>query len=40
MGICDIELNNINLDDTNYNEVDHERIIHIKFLVWHIKFAK
>ena len=38
MGILDIDLNNINLDDTNYDESDHENIIHIRLLVWHIKF--
>ena len=38
MGILDTDLNNINLDDTNYDESDHEYIIHIRLLVWHIKF--
>ena len=30
MGITDIDLNNINLDGTNYEEYDHETIITIK----------
>ena len=40
MGILGIDLNNICLDDTNYDEDNLETIIHIKFLVWHIKFEK
>ena len=28
MGIFDIDLNNINLDDTNYHEDDPETVIH------------
>ena len=35
-----IDHNNINLDDTNYIEHEHETIIHIRLLVWHIKFEK
>ena len=38
MRILDIDLNNINLDDTYYDEVDHEKTIHVRRLVWHIKF--
>ena len=38
MGIIRIDLNNINLDDTNYD--DPETIIHIRLLVWHIKSEK
>ena len=40
MGILNIDLNNINLDVTYYNEVDHETIIHIRLLAWPIKFEK
>ena len=40
MGIRSIYLNNINLDDTNYEEDDPETIIHIRILAWHIKFEK
>ena len=38
MGILDIDLNNVNLDDTNYNEDDPETIILCRLLVWHNKF--
>ena len=38
MGILSADLNNINLDDTNYDEDDHETIFHIILLSWHIKF--
>ena len=38
MGILNIDLNNINLDDTNYDEDDPETIIHIRLLAWQIKF--
>ena len=34
------DLNNINPDDTNYNEDNPETIIHIRLLAWHIKFEK
>ena len=40
MGILSIYFNNINLDDTNYDEDDPETIIHIILLAWHIKFEK
>ena len=35
-----IDVNNINLDDTNYNEDGPETIIHIRFLARHSKFEK
>ena len=38
MVILNIDLNNINLDDTNYNEDDPETIIHVRPLIWHIAF--
>ena len=38
MGILSIDLNNINLDDTNYDEDDLETIIYTSLLAWHIKF--
>ena len=38
MGILSIDLNNINLDDTNYDEDDPETIIHVRLLAWHSKF--
>ena len=31
---------NINLDDTNYDEEYPETIIHIRLSAWHIKFEK
>ena len=37
MGILNIDLNNINLDDTNYDEGDPEIIIHIRLPAYHIK---
>ena len=40
MGILNIGLNHINLDDTNYNEDDPETITHVTLLVWLIKFEK
>ena len=32
MGIYSVDLNNINLDDTNYDENEPETIIHIRLL--------
>ena len=40
MGIFDIGLNNINLDDTNHDVDDPDTIILVRFLTWHIKFEK
>ena len=40
MGILSKDLNNINLDDTNYDEDNPETIIDIRLLAWHIKFEK
>ena len=37
MNILSIDLNNINLDDTNYDEDDAETIVHIRLLAWHSK---
>ena len=39
MGIFNIDLNNINLDN-NFDEEDPDTIILIRFLVWHPKFEK
>ena len=39
MGIVNIDLNNINLDN-NFDEDDPETIILIRLLAWHIKFEK
>ena len=38
MSILSVDLNNINLDDINYDEDDPEAIIHVRLLVWHSKF--
>ena len=40
MGIFSVYLNNIDLDNANYNEDDHETIIHVRLLAWHSKFEK
>ena len=40
MGNLSIDLNNSNLDDSNYNEDDPETIIHVRLLAWHNKFEK
>ena len=40
MGIPNIDLNNINLDGSNYEEDDPDTIILIRLLAWHIKFEK
>ena len=40
VGILSIDLNNINLDDTNYDKDDPETIIYVQLLAWHIKFEK
>ena len=40
MGILNIDLNNINLGDTNYDKDDPGTIIHVRLLTWHVKFEK
>ena len=40
MGILNMDLNNINLDDTNYEENDPDIIILIRLLAWHIESEK
>ena len=40
MDILIIDLNNINLDDTNYDGVNPEIVIHIRRLDWYVKFEK
>ena len=40
MGILNIDLNNINLDDPNYDKDDPKTIIHVRLLAWHIKSEK
>ena len=40
MGILRVNLNNINHDDTNYEENDPDSVIHVRLLAWHSKFGK
>ena len=40
MGILNIDLKNINLNDINYEEDDPDTIILIRPLAWYIKFEK
>ena len=40
MGIRNRDLNNINFDDTNYDEDDSDIIIVVRLLAWYIKFEK
>ena len=34
MGFLSVDLNNINLDDANFDEDDPETIIHVRLMVW------
>ena len=40
MGILNIDLNCINLDDNSFDEDDPDTIVHIILLSWHTKFEK
>ena len=40
MTVLNIDLNNINLDNTNYDEDHPDTIIIIGLLEWYIKFEK
>ena len=40
MGILSVGPNNINLDNTNYDEDDPETIIYVRLLAWRAKFKK
>ena len=35
VGLCNTDLNNINLDDDNFYEDDPEIIIHVRLTAWH-----
>ena len=35
MDILSIDLNNINLDDVNFDRDDLETIIHVRLMAWH-----
>ena len=40
MNILNVDLRNINLDDTNYDKDDLETIIQVRILAWHSKLEK
>ena len=40
MGILNVDLNNINIDDVNFDKDDPKTIIHVKPLAWRNKFGK
>ena len=40
MDILSVNLNNINLDDTNYERNEPDTIILTRLLAWHIEFEK
>ena len=40
IGILNIDLNCINLDDNNFDEDDPDTVIYVRLLSWHIKFEK
>ena len=40
MGILNIDLNYIKLDDNNFDEDESGTIIHVRVLACHIKFKK
>ena len=40
MSILSVNINNINLDDSNYEEDDTDTIVIIRLLSWHIKLEK
>ena len=40
MSIISVDLNNIDLGGTNYDEDDPETIIQVRLLAWHNKFEK
>ena len=40
IGILSIDLNNINLENSNFDEDDSATIILVRRLAWHVKFEK
>ena len=40
MGIFNLNLNCINLDNNDFDEDDSVTIIHVRLLAWHTKFEK
>ena len=40
MGILSVDLNNINLDDGNFDEDDSKTIIHVRLMAWFNRFKQ
>ena len=40
MGILSVDVNNINLDDVNFDWDDTETIIHVRLMAWHKKLKQ
>ena len=40
MGIFSVDLNNIDLNDVNFDEDDPKPIIHVIYMAWHITFKQ
>ena len=40
MGLLNVDLNNVSLDDTNFDNHDSETTIHVKFMAWCIWYKK
>ena len=40
MGILSTDLNDINLDDVNFDEDDPEAIIHVRLMAWRNRFKQ
>ena len=40
MGTLNVDLNNINLDDINFDEDDPESIIHVRLMTWCYRFKQ
>ena len=40
MGILSADLNNVNLDDINFDKDDPETIDHVRLMVWHYRLKQ
>ena len=40
MGTLSVDLNNINLDDVNFDEDNPETIIHVRLIAWSNRFKQ
>ena len=38
--VCSVDLNNVNLDDVNFDEDDPETIFHARLMAWHHRFKR